>query len=30
MVFDLKSKQATHFHANNCDFFDALFFGAGG
>jgi para-nitrobenzyl esterase len=30
IVFDLKIKQATHFHANNCDFFDRLFFGAGG
>lgn len=30
LVFDLKIKQATHFHANNCDFFDELFFGAGG
>jgi para-nitrobenzyl esterase len=28
--FDLKIKQATHFHENNCDFFDTLFFGAGG
>lgn len=30
ITFDLKIKQATHFHENNCDFFDALFFGAGG
>ncbi len=30
IVFDLKIKQATHFHANNCDFFDALFFGTSG
>ena len=28
--FDLMIKQATHFHENNCDFFDTLFFGAGG
>jgi carboxylesterase type B len=30
IVFDLKIKQATHLHENNCDFFDALFFGAAG
>jgi len=28
ITFDLKIKQATHFHENNCDFFDALFFGS--
>jgi para-nitrobenzyl esterase len=30
LVLDLKLKQATHFHENNCDFFDTLFFGASG